>query len=413
MNFKLFIPLLVIIFISLIGYTLQPQNQPADIFFEEEEVFVDYTQEIRPFLNSFSEYINTILTEKKIVGAAYAIVYKGQVITVQPYGLRKAGTEDSVDVHTLFRLASVSKGFGGVLASKLHHQKVLSLDENIISYLPDFKLKRWYNQQTLTLRNVLSQSSGVVAHSFDPWIESGHSYKSIFENFRIANITNRPGESYSYQNALFCLFDSIAHLQTGYSVQQLMRDSVFAPLGMYDASMTFEEFTIGDNYAYPHARSRWGNYYATRLNDRYYSVPTAAGVNASITDMSKWLQALMGYAPDVVSDTILSEVCQSYVKTPVPYITRKNWGNIARREYGLGWRIITTKQGMRVIQHGGYVDGYRNEIAFCPEQQIGIVFLSNAPHISTSEIVPAFMNSYKEYSDTIPHYLVKTELALQ
>ncbi|MFO7867662.1 MAG: hypothetical protein R6U95_00005, partial [Bacteroidales bacterium] len=78
----------------------------------------------------------------------------------------------------------------------------------------------------------------------------------------------------------------------------------------------------------------------------------------------------------------------------------------------LGWRLITA-QGEQFVHHGGYVDGYRNEIAFCPNKKIGIVYLSNSPHLSVSEIVPHFMNSFIEYADTTIQNNMDKQLALQ
>ncbi|MFO7867972.1 MAG: serine hydrolase domain-containing protein, partial [Bacteroidales bacterium] len=371
MNGKIVISLLLIIFITLLGYTLQPQTQAnISLSFEEEEVELNRKAEISPFLDDFTAYMDNLLHERNIVGAAYAIVYKGQVVVLQSHGVKNAQTQDSVNSHTVFRLASLSKGFGGVMASKLHQSGVVNLDSTVVSYFPEFTLKRKVNQQTLTLRNVLSHSSGMVAHSFDPWIESNKSFNEIFNNFDVANITHKPGERYSYQNALYCLFDTVAYTATGKPVQQLMKDSLFAPLGMTDASMTFEEFVGHENFAYPHARGRWGHYYPTRLNSRYYSVASAAGVNASIYDMSKWLQALLGYKRSVVPHTVLHEIAEPQVKTPISYRARRNWNHITKKEYGLGWRLITA-QGEQFVHHGGYVDGYRNEIAFCPNKKIG------------------------------------------
>lgn len=41
--------------------------------------------------------------------------------------------------------------------------------------------------------------------------------------------------------------------------------------------------------------------------------------------------------------------------------------------YGLGWRLITT-QNNNIVYHGGLVNGFRTEIAFDKEKDIGVVF---------------------------------------
>lgn len=400
------IPLLIIIFIAVIGYTIQPQN----IQHCEEQIIcediIDYRTEIAPFLDTFELFLHKNIEQAHLVGAAVAVVYKGQVVLLKPYGVKKIRTTDSVDVHTAFRLASVSKGFTGILAAKLHAQNLINIDTTVISYLPHFSLKRTKNQQEITLRHILSHTTGVVAHSFDPSIEAGASFHSIFHSLRNANITAMPGKVYTYQNALYSIFDTIVHAQLGTTTKQFLHDSIFAPLGMNNASSSFEEFTDSRNFAYPHSLHRTKGYTSIRLNNRYYSVTAAAGVNASIADMSIWLQALLGKHQTIIPQDVITETSVSHVHTKIPYITQKNWGNIASRGYGLGWRILNTNNNI-VVQHGGYVDGYRAEIAYCADKEIGIVFLSNSPHVFISQIVPHFMVGFFNYQnqslETIAH----------
>jgi len=401
MKAKYIVLLLGILFITGIGYTIQTISEPYVEQFPIEEVVekIDYKPEIQPILTNFSNYLESRFNETNSVGGAVAIVYKGQVVMLQPYGVKKVGTIDSVNIHTIFRLASVSKGFAGVLAGMLAEKGIINLDTTITSYIPNFKLKRKANTNNVTLRNILGHTSGVVAHSFDPVIEDGISYNQLFNMLDEANICAQPGKKYKYQNAIFSIFDSVAHKQTSYTYQELLHDSIFAPLGMDDASVELEGFTSCDNYAYPHKRKRRG-FSPTPLNDRYYNVPSAAGVNASINDLSIWLQALLGYRDSVISRNVISEISTPHVKTPIKRINRATWGNIENKYYGMGWRIIQTKENT-IIYHGGFVEGYRAEIAFCKEKEIGIAFLLNSPNILASEVAPRFMREFFDYQDSI------------
>lgn len=396
MRISYVVPLLVIFFITVIGYTIQPQNSHDIVEKEAIVEEVNYRTEIAPFLDTFELFLEQNITKTNMVGAAVAVVYKGQVVLLQPYGVKKANTTDSVDIHTAFRLASVSKGFAGVLAAKLHQQNQINIDTSVISYLPDFCLKRKKNEQEITLRHILSHTTGVVAHSFDPSIEAGASFRSIFHSLRKANITANPGKLYTYQNALYSIFDTVVHTQLGVSTKQLLHDSIFTPLSMQNASTSFEEFIGSRNFAYPHSLHKRRGFRPIKLNNRYYSVTAAAGVNASISDMSIWLQALLGHHQTIIPQEVITETSISHVQTKIPYITKKNWGNITSRGYGLGWRVLNTHNNI-VVQHGGYVDGYRAEIAYCPEKEIGIVFLSNSPHIFISQVVPHFMTNFFDF----------------
>jgi beta-lactamase class C len=56
---------------------------------------------------------------------------------------------------------------------------------------------------------------------------------------------------------------------------------------------------------------------------------------------------------------------------------------------------------MTIAYHGGYVRGYQAEVAVCPEERIGIAYLSNSPNGVASRIVPGFLKFYIDYKKKI------------
>lgn len=410
MKLRYILVILSILSITYIGYTFQPSSIPyIDNFIAEDVVEdPDYSLEIQDFLETYTSYFSHKFEEYGSVGGAVAIVYKGQVVLLKPYGVKKVNTTDSVDVNTVFRLASVSKGFAGVLACQLHHKKIINLDTTVISYLPDLQLKKKENQQQVTVEQLLSHTSGLVSYSFDPYIERGVSFADVYKQLKIANISSKPGELYSYQNVMFSLVDTIMHKQTGKTYETLLKEHIFNPLGMIDATVTFEGFTQSHNYAYPH--KGWKKHVnALKLNNRYYETKPAAGINASITDMSKWLQALLGYAPEVIDSTVLKDIQTPRIPIRSKYKYAGGlWKGVDSKEYSLGWRVFAM-HNTKVMYHGGFVEGYRAEIAFCPEKQIGIVVLLNSANSLAMEAVPMFLQSFFEYSPKVPQVISPLE----
>ena len=112
--------------------------------------------------------------------------------------------------------------------------------------------------------------------------------------------------------------------------------------------------------------------------------------------MAKYLQALLGHNPEVLDSSILLKITTPLIDSPLKYRYTKYWERIDKKYYGLGWRIYMYKS-RKIIYHGGYVKGYRAEIAFCPQENIGIAFLQNSPNQVASRCVPAFFDSYFHY----------------
>lgn len=345
-----------------------------------------------PITKEFDSLISLSFEKTHLVGAAIAVVNNGKLELLKSFGLRQVNTEDSVDIHTAFRIASVSKGFAGILGGLLHNNGTLSLDDKVIDYLEDFKLQTSMATNNVSLRNILSQSTGLESHAYDNYLNESKPFHFIYKHLGFANVCGEPGKYYGYQNAMYGLFDTLVATKTNISYSQLLMDSIFKPLNMIDASTGFEAFCNNDNIAYPHKRGR-KEYVSQQLNSRYYSTLSAAGVNASISDMSLWLMALLGNNETVISKGTLDTVFNPHIRTVTKRSYFHHWRGMKSGFYGLGWMVLTYKDNT-IIYHRGFVDGYKAEIAFCREKNIGIVYLTNSPNSVTFQWVPLFFNMY-------------------
>ncbi len=324
------------------------------------------------------------------VGAAVVVTHRQEVKLLRTFGVKEAETTDPVNQRTLFRLASVSKTVTGVLAGILDDEGVIDLNDRVIDHLPAFILKDSVNTVDLTIQNLLSHTSGLVPHAYDNMVEAGVPLRTILDSLFRVNISGIPGTLYGYQNVMFSLYDTICRARTGRSYDELVRSRIFEPFGMNNASTGFAPFKNSVNKALPHARYG-GRYRPLPLNDRYYNTNPAAGVNASITDMAQFLLALgnPGKLDPAVADTIF----RPRVQSPLRWIYLRKWDKVESKEYALGWRIIGY-HGHKIAYHGGYVQGYKAEIAYCPEEDLGIAFLTNSPNGVASGSVPLLLDLY-------------------
>ena len=353
--------------------------------------------EIDPLLGPLDSLLQQAFDSSGMVGAAVVVTYKGEIVHTKCLGVRKVGEDLPVDKHTVFRLASVSKSVTGVLASILDDESILSLDDKVVDYLPNFQLKNAQYTQALTLRNILSQSSGVVPHAYDLMVEDKVPLEKNMTYLDEAAITAPPSKMYTYQNVVYSMYEPILKVKTQQDFSQIMYDKVFQPFGMNDASLCFQKFQNNENIAYPHVRIAQKKYCSIALNDRYYNTAPAAGVNASIADMGNLLKNISGYYPQLFSEEAKTTAFTPYINSPVRRKYFKSWGqDVSDVSYGLGWRLLNYK-GHKVAYHGGYVKGYKAEIALCNNDDIGIAILSNSPTSLTSKCIPSFLSSYFEW----------------
>ncbi|MCA1760695.1 MAG: beta-lactamase family protein, partial [Bacteroidales bacterium] len=274
----------LIFFVSWQQYVLSA----AEMITVPDSIAIEITSEIIPepldIEEIIQEYDSLISAEIKLsgtIGAAVAITYKNQVVLLKCFGVKKSGTKDSINENTIFRLASVSKPISGVLAGMLACEHTINLDDKVVDYIPGLRLKNQTVTQELTVRNLLTHTTGLTSHAYDDLVEQKIPLNQIMGKLYLANTPAKPGQLYAYQNVMFSLFDTIVACKTGKNYCDVLKERLFVPFGMNDASTGFESFRNNENKAMPHSGAT-----PIKMNDRYYNTAPAAGVNASISDMS-------------------------------------------------------------------------------------------------------------------------------
>jgi len=345
------------------------------------------------FVTEFKHFVETKLVPRA-PGLALAVIADGKVKVLQTYGVKKAGTNGLVNADTTFRLASVSKSFGATAAALLVNDGLLRWDTKITEILPNVEFSNARYGDQMTLEHILSQATGLPTQTNSNFIEEGLSFDEIVRRLRYVNFVCPPGKCYNYQNVTYSLISNIVLKKTGMTYEQYLEKELFKPLGMRTATVGFAGYSANNNYAVPHLPTRKG-WAPTTVTEHYYRVNPAAGVNASITDMSRWLLAHMGQNPAVLPPAVLNAVHAKVTRnTPAQnhYGSREG---VTNSHYGLGWRVFDYRGDKNFVHHGGGVKGFRSEMVFNPELKIGMVILTNGPRLAGS-VIFEFLDAYED-----------------
>jgi beta-lactamase class C len=132
-----------------------------------------------------------------------------------------------------------------------------------------------------------------------------------------------------------------------------------------------------------------GTWKTIRVKPNYYRIAPAAGVNASALDMGKWLMAQLGSNPDVIKPEVIDALTRPRVKTRREKY-RRHWKEmLTDAHYGLGWRIYQLGEH-RLAYHSGWVSGYRADIAWSEQYDLGFAILLNEEANSINELTTTF-----------------------
>ena len=317
--------------------------------------------------------LQRMVEKPTMVGMAVGIVENGRITFLNGYGETMEGSGEKVTPETVFRWASVSKGVAATMVAKLAEEGKLSFDQPVASVAPSLHLPG-RNELVATVGDVLSHRLGLYRNAFDNKLEEGQDVTVLRGTLATLNSICPPGTCWSYQNVAYDAASEMAAKVSGVRYQELVKRDLFRPLGMTSATLDRAGLVDAKSWARPHSVGRR----VLEVNDNYYRVPAAGGVNSNVKDMSLWMLAQMGEMPQVLSPKLLETIHAPRVKTPGERgRMRKVLERLGEADYGYGWRSYEYA-GHHIIGHRGGVDGYRSLILFDPKMKSGVVALWNS-----------------------------------
>ena len=319
------------------------------------------------------ERLKRMVEKPTMVGMAVGIVENGRITFLSGYGETLEGSGEKVTPETVFRWASVSKGVAATMVAKLAEDGRLRFDQPVAAVAPSLHLPG-RNELKATVGDVLSHRLGLYRNAFDNKLEEGQDVTFLRGTLATLNSVCPPGTCWSYQNVAYDAASEMVSRVGGMRYQEMVERDLFDPLGMSSASLTIDGLVHSRSWARPHSVGRR----PLEVNDNYYRVPAAGGVNSDIKDMTLWMLAQMGQMPQVLSPQLLETIHQPRVKTPGERARmRKFLERLGEAQYGYGWRSYEYA-GHRIIGHRGGVNGYRSLILFDPQMKSGVVALWNS-----------------------------------
>ena len=391
--------LLVLILFVLTASSVSPDHSksiisnsvPTKTVAEKREIkLYEIRQEAlnKALLTYFDEAIKT----GDIVGAGVSIVSGDSILFSNGFGKRNVNDIEKVNGKTVFRLGSISKGFTGILATKLQSEEKFNLEDQVVKYIPEFRFGDEMNTNNVKISNILSHTSGTPYHSFTNLVEAGIPMSKIAARFNQVQPIAKPGEQYSYQNAMFALSQEVMLKATGQDIQHLLVDRFFEPLGMENVSTDYKSLLKNKNVALPHSKRNNG-WRKLDLNNHYDNAVAAGGINASSQDMAKWMRFLLGHNAEVMSPELIKQALKPIITFENKRKYYQRWPGHVSSSYGLGWRIHqfqNEKNGKleTMWHHGGSVNNFRNEIALFPESDLGICVLINSNSKLAKTVIP-------------------------
>ncbi len=323
-------------------------------------------------------FVDEGMKKLRVPGVGLALIDHGKLVFEGGEGVRELGKPAPVDAHTLFMIASNTKGMTTLMLAKLVDQGKLGWDQPVTQVYPQFRLGSEATTRQVLIRHLICACTGVPRRDLEVLFNTRADTPAsdTFKQLAETEPTSKFGEVFQYSNIMASaagyIGGHIAHpdMEMGAAYDRAMQEDVFDPLGMTETTFDYARALAGD-HATPHADTVDGKQVVASMDLNYSFIPVrpAGAAWSSPHDMIKYVQ-------DELTPGILPNG-RKFISAANILARRKP--NVPLGEdanYGMG--LITDRTyGVTVVQHGGDLIGFHSNWFAVTDADVGLVVLTN------------------------------------
>lgn len=363
MRFRFFLVALILSGLVLPQHGLRAQATPGG----------DWRADVR-------EYARRLTDAGRVPGLSVAVVLGDRVVFSEGFGLADVDKGIPVDEGTRFYIASSSKALTGTAVTQLAEEGIIELDAPVTRYLPELQFGEGVEADQITIHDLLSMTEGIG----DSWpvifrtAFSGEFTPELLIELLADYEAGEDGREFDYSNLpyniLGLVLDAVddGQLQPG-GWKAVVRKTVLDPLGMRETTAVVSSVE-SDRIAMPHALDPSGRFERIRLAKGDANMHAGGGHLTSARSLARFVAAHVG-GGTLEGRRIFSQAMIENIQAQQASQDRTFEG-YERDGWGYGWDRVMW-QGHRMLQRFGGFAGYFSHMSFMPDEDIGVVVLSN------------------------------------
>ncbi len=332
--------------------------------------------------SEIDELATSTLTKFNIAGVAIGIVKDGHIVHAKGYGVKSIQSNEVVDEHTSFAIASNTKAFTSAALAILVEQGKINWRDKVVDHLPEFTMYDPYVTKNFNIQDLLTHRSGLGLGAGDlMFIPPGSNFtmQDVMTSFQYFKPQSEFRSSYDYDNLLYLVAGELISRVSGVTYDEFIEANIFQPLAMDRSFCSLSDGVITSNQAIPHlsidGKLLEISHFQQMGND------AAGGIRSNVDDLCRWmlLHLNKGRYGEKLEQQLFSEAAQREMwKIHNPFITYPNARyNFHFSGYGLGWELRDIKGNMAAY-HGGLLPGMASQTILIPDINLGIIVLINS-----------------------------------
>ena len=328
------------------------------------------------------------------------LICKGDTVLYEGVrGIADVTTKQKIDSNTSFNIASITKQFTVVAILKLQEQGLLSIEDSVSKYFPEFKSDIW---NKVKLKHLMSQCSGVPDNR--PRVDKDFMLHSVDAQcleymVDLDELKFEPGSYYDYKNPTFQILAEIVKRVSGKTFEEFQQENVFSVASMSNVRYFSPELEIS-NMAHGYinisssekesvdsdSQKEKGELSAQYVDNQgmswmeydygeetFFGTKADGGIYTSIKDFMNWELALL-------NNIVISKESKEMAYTPHITVSDSEFSSYQNRpntHYGYGWFIDTTPNREIKVYHTGDNGGFQAYAAKYTESGVCVMMFEN------------------------------------
>ena len=271
-----------------------------------------------------------LLERHHVPGAAVGVLHRGEVTTAAA-GVVNLDTGVEATPDTVFQIGSQGKMWTATVLMQLVDEGRVALDVPVRTYLPTFAVADRHVSENVTLRHLLSHTSGIDGDNFADFGRGDDCLERYVESCAALEQTHPLGATMSYCNTGFTIIGRVIEVVTGKVWDAAMRERLFEPLGLTHTG-TLPEEALLHRVAVGHISPSPG---APPQVAPVWMLPRACGpmglINSTVADVLTFARLHLGHGvadggSRLVAESSIRAMHHAQVESPDPYTLGSHWG---------------------------------------------------------------------------------------
>jgi CubicO group peptidase (beta-lactamase class C family) len=359
-------------------------------------------------------HIDSLLVVYHAAGLSVAVIDNNETVYAEGFGYRDVANKLPVDAQTLFGIGSCTKAFTAAVLGRLQADRKLSFTDKPSKYVDQLSFFSEAMNDSIQIEHLLTHSTGLGS-------QSSESTAIIFETPNARDLIPRikylrpaigVGKELMYNNLMYTVAGMVGEDITGVPWEENIETMLFHPIGMKRTYADYKSAVNQPNFSYGYAVD---SIIPARVLPEVLTTRAPAGsIFSSANDMSLWVQTWMNNGEVKGKQVLPKAYTTNAVSEKMLWPSNPSDTTAIATYYGYGW-LNTIDNGYKRVEHSGGVSGYGSNVVFFPDENLGVVVLTNQTASSlasavTDEIINRLLPKIEKETHEVNHSLVHTIL---